>query len=245
MNIVVFDAIQNNETLHAVLSFDEEEGVKIEDEKEAIKILLTFDANSIEYKVVQLALQTMNIKNQDALKERIDMGEKEIKRLVDENTKIKDKLTLYQIKEDAAALSAAERKEGVLDILSTPIFIVVPPMLLINPLMGLCKILVPGSDAMRKREQELKLYQTFQPHASLTEAYNYVKNNPLKYNSIQYTPLIEKFQEEHPEGSYEEWVSYLEKKLPPPTRHVLQYTDKGPTGFQIVEECNCAKCAKI
>jgi len=89
---------------------------------------------------------------------------------------------------------------------------------------------------MRKREIEWKLYQTFQPHASLTEAYNYVKNNPLKYNPEQYTPLIEKFQTEHPEGTYEEWVSYLEKKLPTPTRLTLQYTDAGPTGFQLVKE---------
>lgn len=162
------------------------------------------------------------------------MSEREIVRLLDENTTIKDELTLRQMKDDADALRAAERKDGLLDILSTPLYIVIPPMLLVKPIMGLCKILVPGSEAMRKRKSELELYQTFNPNASLTEAYTYVKENPLQYASEKYTPLIEKFQADYPQGTYQDWVRYIKEKLPSPTRLEIQYTDRGPTGFQFV-----------
>ncbi len=49
------------------------------------------------------------------------MGEREIVRLLEENIRIRDELTVRQMQDDADALKAAERNDGFLDLLSTPL----------------------------------------------------------------------------------------------------------------------------
>ncbi|MEX1013405.1 MAG: hypothetical protein WDZ27_06890 [Waddliaceae bacterium] len=238
--LIPINAIENNQTLNDLISIDQEGQITINNREEALRVLWTCDTNSIEYRAVQIAFQIMNSNEQNALKEKVEMGEREIKSLQEEKAKIIDQLdqyTLKQMKEDAAALSAAERNDGILDILVTPLHIVAPPMLVVKPIMGLCKILIPGSEAMRYRKAQLTAYQTLHKDSSLTDAYNYVKNNPLKYDIQDYTSLIEEFQENHPEGDYKEFVNYLgTKRLPVQCRWKVRFTDHGPTGFQIVRE---------
>ncbi|MEX1013404.1 MAG: hypothetical protein WDZ27_06885 [Waddliaceae bacterium] len=209
--LIPINAVENNQTLNDLISIDQEGQITINNREEALRVLWTHEANSVEYRAIQIAFQIMNCNDQDALKEQIDMSKREIKRLLDENREIRDELTLKQIKEDAAALSKAERNSGIIDILLTPLC-VIKPDLMFNPITGLYKILVPGSKAMKERNQLLKVYQTFHPNASLYEAYNYVKDNPLKCDFSFYSPHIEEFQSENTEGTYKEWVNYVEKK---------------------------------
>lgn len=234
MAVALSERVLGNPTLHSVLFVDQAGQIQIRDQNRAVEVLLLFDANSVEHKIVQIAMNLSLSRENASLSERVTLGETEILRLLEENTKIQDELTTRQMKDDAAALSAAERKDGILDILATPIYIVVPPIMLLKPIMGACKILIPGSEAMRARLREMEVYKTFHPNASLTESYTYVKENPLKYDSELYTPLIERFKGSHPEGTYQEWVLYVKEQLPRPTKLQLQCTGRGPTGFQFV-----------
>ena len=234
MAVAFSGRILGNPTLNSVLLIDQAGQIQIRDQNRAAEILLLHDANSVEHKIVQIVMNLSLSRENASLKERVTLGERQILRLLDENTTIQDELTARQMKDDAAALSAAERKDGILDVLATPIYIVVPPIMLLKPILGACKILIPGSFAMRARLKEMEVYKTFHPNASLTESYTYVKENPLKYDSEQYTPLIERFKESHPDGTYQEWVVYVKEKLPRPTKLQLQCTGRGPTGFQFV-----------
>jgi hypothetical protein len=238
MAVALSERVLDNPTLNSVLFIDQEGQIQIRDQNRAVEVLLLSDANSIEHKIVQIAMNLSLSRENASLNDRVALGEKQILRLLEENTKIQDELTTKQMQEDAKALRAAETKEGILDILSTPLFIVVPPFMLFKPIIGACKILIPGSCAMRMRLKEMELYKTFHPNASLTESYNYVKENPLNRDPDNYTPLIERFKANHPEGTYQECVRYIKEKLRPQTRLQLKCTGRGPTGFQFVRVKN-------
>ncbi|NDD99026.1 hypothetical protein EB008_01880 [bacterium] len=239
MAVALSERVLDNPTLNSVLFIDQEGQIQIRDQNRAVEVLLLSDANSIEHKIVQIAMNLSLSRENASLNERVALGEKQILHLLEENTKIQDELTTKQMQEDAKALRAAEIKEGILDILTAPLFIVVHPFfMLFKPIIGACKILIPGSFAMRTRLNEMELYKTFHPNASLTESYNYVKENPLNRDPDNYTPLIERFKANHPEGTYQECVRYIKEKLRPETRLQLKCTGRGRTGFQFVREKN-------
>lgn len=87
----------------------------------------------------------------------------------------------------------------------------------------------------------MKLYRIFNPNASLTEVYTYVKNHPLKHAAREYAKYVDRFREENPNGSYADFVTHAKKELPPYACE-LRYTDRGPTGFQYVKVCECDDC---
>lgn len=231
MTVALSDHVLGNPTLNSVLSIDQTGQIQIRDQNRAAEVLLLSDANSIEHKIVQIAMNLSLSRENTSLKERVTLGERQILHLLEENTKIQDELTERKMKEDAAVLSAAERKDGILDILATPIYIVVFPVMVFKLAFGLSKILVPGSFAMRARECQMDVYKTFHPNASLTERYTYAKENPLKYDYSDYFPLINQFKASDPEGTYQEWAQYIEMKLPTPVRIQLKFDSRGPLGF--------------
>ena len=238
MAVALSDHVLGNPTLNSVLFIDQTGQIQIRDQNRAAEVLLLSDANSIEHKIIQIVMNlslfrdNASLNEQNAsLKERVTLGERQILHLLEENTKIQDELTERKMKEDAAVLSAAERRDGILDILATPIYIVVFPFMIFKLAFGLSKILVPGSFAMRARECQMDVYKTFHPNASLTERYTYAKENPLKYDYTDYFPLIEQFKASDPEGTYQEWAQYIEMKLPTPVRIQLKFDSRGPLGF--------------
>lgn len=54
---MIVSHIETNQTLNAVLSVDREGHIQIRNQAKALEVLLAFDANSVEYKVVQISMQ--------------------------------------------------------------------------------------------------------------------------------------------------------------------------------------------
>lgn len=229
--------ILDNPVLNQIFFLDDHDQLYIRDQREAASVLLTYSVDSIEYRVTNTAMQIINMREAARLEEKIKLGEQRINELKKENSEIKDELTTRVISDDRAKLRKQEMLDGVGDIVGGILFApVIPPMLLIGPILGLCKIFVPGSEAMRIREQEMELYKSLYPNASLTEAYTYVKEHPLKYrraSSKKLQSYLESFRRDYPDGTYADFSKYLTKHRPP-TRTEIEYTDRGPTGFQFV-----------
>lgn len=246
MTVTLYDQIQANNTLRGVLTVDADQRLRVADRNKALLILAQADTNSVEYRLVQVAMQIINFQEQDELAAKVRMGELEIRNLQGENRRISDELTTKQIREDSDQLRAAETRDGVVWLATTiPLTFFIPPIIFIGPIIGLTKILTPGSKAMRHRETEMELYKAFHPTASLTEIYSYVKANPLNYDLLKLLSCKDAFLSVNPNGTYEEFVQYVVSQLPKPTRMEIVDTGRGPTGFQFVEKCddpNCSGC---
>lgn len=180
MAIALTNQVLNNSALTGIISVDENQRIRIVDQGRAMQILAQSDANSPEYRIIQVAMQLSNFQQQEDLRTRVDLGEREITRLATENSRIVDELTTMQMREDSDSLRAAERNDGIIDLVTTiPFSVICPLMLVVGPAKAIMKICIPGSEAMRQRERLMERYRVSHPDASLTEAYTYAKEHPL------------------------------------------------------------------
>ncbi len=60
MSIITSAHIENNPTLNTVLYIDLQGRLQIKDHEKAQRVIFTCDANSLEYKVVQVAMNASN-----------------------------------------------------------------------------------------------------------------------------------------------------------------------------------------
>ncbi len=241
MSVSLASQVLNTPALNGIISVDASQRISIDDRARAMQILAQCDANSPEYRIIQVSMQLSNFQQQEDLTARVNLGEREVVRLQNDNRRISDNLTSRQMNDDRNRLRSEERMDGFGDLaLTIPMTLVFPPALIIGPIMGLSKILTPGSFEMRRRERELELYKSFHPNASLTEAYTYITEHPPKHNEEVYGKYLGRFRQNHPNGTYAEFIQYL----PNPRESVLEYTDHGPTGFQLVTRCACDQCER-
>lgn len=192
--------------LDGIVSIDAHQRIQIVDQLRAFQILAQSDANSPEYKIITIAMQCSNLQRQAELADQLNLSKTEIVRLTEENRKIADELTTKQMKEDSDSLRLEERNQGIQWIAFGVLF---PPAIIPGLGLGIPKLIMPGSEAMSKREEAMEFYKIFHPNASLTECYQHVKETPVRYNLSMYRERIEEFREQNPGSTYSAFIQSI------------------------------------
>ena len=212
--------ITSNTTLNDTVCIDKNNQIVIKDQDQAMKVMLTFDSNSIEYRVVQIAIQAHNMREQAAARKEnqrlnelaskggveiirlgkiLEENQKELTSLTDESTALRaeisdlhDMHTREEMLKDESALSSEAKLDGLSNIAKG---ILLTP-LIVTTVYGIA-LTVSGVAQMSmkpekftKMEHKIELYQAFYPKASLTEAYTYVKKHPATYTKFESADII-------------------------------------------------------
>lgn len=221
--------------LNNVISQDEQGLFVVEDSLAAMKILMTSDANSPVYKVVTVALQIHNMREQAKLKENQEDMQKIIadgrvkvldleKTLQESQDKVKELQTNVddlQAKEEMRecelgyqekAKNESWKRIGVGALLTAGVITTLP---------GIC-FLVHGIVTFNNKPEDvqwmqdkIELYRKFYAEASFAEAFNYVKENPPKFSKLDSEKFdsIEVYKKANPEATFKDFEDYIFKKI--------------------------------
>lgn len=235
MTLAIINQVLSQEFMHGVLSLNSDGQLVVQDQVKAMNIMLTTDANSQVYKIVQLAMQIQTLRDQSLLKENNEQLQKLIAagkikileletalkeshdRIFNLETEIQDDQTRKKIHEYELNQNANAVNNGIADI---ALGIVLTP-LIVTTLAGIVLI---GRGIIRLDEKprsvvlledKMERYRAFHPEASLTEVFNYSKENPGKFSKMDAERFtnVEQYRLDHPEASLEDYEKYIEEKI--------------------------------
>jgi hypothetical protein len=223
-------ALSSLGALNNVITFEKGQLI-ILDPVAAFNIMLESDANSQEHRIVQIALQMQNIRQQQQSEREISAGRLKVLELEEtvrsdqermqslrtELSELRDTHTREEMERIKLALYKEAKAEGHAKI-AGGVFLLFPVVTLgwgVQEIKEGIDIRDKKPIKLKQMEYKMEMYREFYPDATLTEAFEYVKEHPGEFANDEATGLIsiKDYKEQHPTSTFEDLMRFRKSEI--------------------------------